>query len=78
MNRATSSFNVSWSLGSALSPFLTGILVEISTDTPLLTGVALFILVFLLIVTATLLVPGIKAVVSERKNIEESTMQDQS
>ncbi|MEA5032217.1 MAG: MFS transporter [Sphaerochaeta sp.] len=78
LNRATSSFNVSWSLGSALSPFLTGILVEISTDTPLLTGVALFILVFLLIVTATLLVPGIKAVVSERKNIEDSTMQDQS
>lgn len=78
LNRATSSFNVSWSLGAALSPFLTGILVEISTGTPLLTGVGLFVVVFLLIVTATMLVPGIKAVVSERQNIEENTMLDQS
>ncbi|MDD2297547.1 MAG: MFS transporter, partial [Sphaerochaetaceae bacterium] len=32
LNKATSSFNVSWSLGAATSPLLTGILVEIHTQ----------------------------------------------
>lgn len=78
LNRATSSFNVSWSVGSALSPLLTGFLVEGSTVLPLIAGIGIFVAVFLLIVISTYLVPGIKAVVSERKNIEQSGAEDQS
>jgi DHA1 family multidrug resistance protein-like MFS transporter/DHA1 family quinolone resistance protein-like MFS transporter len=78
LNRATSAFNVSWSVGYALSPQLTGLLVERSTSAPLLAAVVLFVVVLLLIIFSTLLVPGIKAVVSERKNIESSQGEDQS
>ena len=78
LNRATSSFNVAWSLGAALSPQLTGLLVEQSTSSPLIAAIALFIVVFLLVLLATLVVPGIKAVVSERKNIEMGGMEDHS
>jgi DHA1 family multidrug resistance protein-like MFS transporter/DHA1 family quinolone resistance protein-like MFS transporter len=78
LNRATSSFNVSWSLGAALSPFLTGILLEHATGTPLLAGIILFILVFLIVKVATMLVPGIRAVVSEKQNLHQTEMVDSS
>lgn len=78
LNRATSSFNVAWSLGAALSPQLTGLLVERSTSFSLIAGVILFGTVFLLIIISTLLVPGIKAVVSEKRNIEMGTLEDKS
>ncbi|MDD3941185.1 MAG: MFS transporter [Sphaerochaetaceae bacterium] len=78
LNRATSSFNVSWSIGSALSPMLTGVLVERSTSFPLLGGIVLFGSVFLLVWISTLMVPGIRAVVSERQNIEISGKEDHS
>lgn len=78
LNRATSSFNVSWSLGAALSPFLTGILLEHATGTPLFAGIILFILVFLIVKVATMLVPGIRAVVSEKQNLHQTEMIDSS
>ena len=78
LNRATSSFNVAWSLGAALSPFLTGVLLEVSTGAPLLAGIAVFILVFSLVVISTLAVPGIRAVVSEKQNLHQHELVDAS
>ncbi|MDD2296965.1 MAG: MFS transporter, partial [Sphaerochaetaceae bacterium] len=78
LNKATSSFNVSWSLGAATSPLLTGILVEIHTRVPLFAGIMLFGLVFSLIGISTKMVPGIRAVVSEYQNIQQTTAIDQS
>lgn len=78
LNRATSSFNVSWSLGAALSPFLTGILLEHATSTPLFAGIILFLLVFSIVQLATMLVPGIRAVVSEKQNLHQTEMKDAS
>lgn len=78
LNRATSSFNVSWSLGAALSPFLTGILLEHTTRTPLFAGILVFLIVGTLVIIATLLVPGIRSVVSEKQNLHSSVTVDAS
>lgn len=78
LNRATGNFNVSWSTGAALSPLLTGFLVEKSTYLPLIVGIILLVAVFLLILVATLLLPTIRATASENQNIVEQKMSDNS
>lgn len=78
LNKATSSFNVAWSLGAALSPLLTGILLEQATVAPLLAGIALFISVYLIIAIATRLVPAIRAVESEHVTVQQSQVKDAS
>ncbi len=78
LNKATSSFNVAWSVGAALSPYLTGVLLERSTGAALFAGLLLFVAVFLLILLSTYLVPGIRAVVSERHNLDISSAVDAS
>ncbi len=78
LNKATSSFNVSWSLGAATSPLLTGVLVGTATRAPLVASIILFALVFLLLAISTLAIPSIRAVVSEFQNIQQSEGEDQS
>lgn len=78
LNRATSAFNVSWSLGAALSPLVTGFLVGIDSVIPLRIAIILFSSVYILILVATHLVPEIKAVASENVAIAESNQIDQS
>ena len=78
LNRATSSFNVSWSLGAALSPLLTGILLETSTDAPLIASAIVMLIIFAQIATVTHLVPEIRAVASERTAILHTTIEDAS
>jgi DHA1 family multidrug resistance protein-like MFS transporter/DHA1 family quinolone resistance protein-like MFS transporter len=78
LNRATSSFNVSWSLGAALSPFATGILVEISTITTLIFGIVGFFIVTGIIAISTKIIPAIRAVESEHVNLRQSTQVDSS
>ncbi len=78
LNKATSSFNVSWSLGTALSPLLTGFLVFYSPLYPLSVAIVLFVSIYLLIAIATKIFPSIRSVSSEKQNIEEGNLVDQS
>ncbi len=78
LSKAMSSFNVSWSFGTALSPLVTGILVEYSPLTPLVVGMVLFIAVFLLIAISTYVNPHLQAVVSEKQHIKNTALVDQS
>lgn len=78
LNKATSSFNVAWSLGAAVSPLVTGMLLERSTTAPLVAGIVLFLAVYLIIAVATRLVPDIRAVESEHVTVRMSTVKDAS
>lgn len=78
LNRATSNFNVSWSLGLALSPLLTGALVEVGTTIPLVLAMALFLLVFILISVAQTTIFNDDSSVSEHTHIKNSQGVDQS
>ncbi|NLO61760.1 MAG: MFS transporter [Spirochaetales bacterium] len=78
LNRATSSFNFSWSFGAGLSPLLAGFLVEKSTEIPMMVGTVLLLFTFLLIVMATYLVPSIRATTSEASNRMTEQKEDSS
>jgi len=78
LNRATSSFNVSWSIGTALSPLIAGLLLERNIRAPLVLGIGVFIAIGILIVSATRLVPAIRAVTSEHTSLQGSTQVDAS
>ena len=78
LNKATSSFNVAWSLGAATSPLVTGMLLERSTIAPIVAGIGLFLAVYLIIAVATRLVPAIRAVESEHVTVRTSTVTDAS
>ena len=78
LNRVSSAFNFSWSFGAGLSPYVAGVLVERSTTLPLAAGIGVFAVVFLLIFLASAIVPGIRAVGSERSHIGQSRSEDHS
>jgi predicted MFS family arabinose efflux permease len=78
LNKATSSFNVSWSLGGALSPLLTGFLAFYTPIYPLVVAISLFVTVYLLIAISTQLFPEIRSVASEKQNISQANLVDQS
>lgn len=78
LNRATSNFNVSWSLGLALSPLLTGALVETGTTLPLILAMALFLGVAILIGVARRTVFDEDSSVSEHTRIQNYEGVDQS
>ncbi|NCB02650.1 MAG: MFS transporter [Spirochaetia bacterium] len=65
LSRSTGAFNVSWSLGAALSPLLTGVLVETSSRVPLYLSFFLFLLVVILLTISSALVKEMKKVISE-------------
>ncbi len=78
LNRATSNFNVSWSLGLALSPLLTGALVEMGTTLPLILAMALFLGVVILITVARRTVFDEDSSVSEHVRVQNWEGSDQS
>lgn len=78
LSRATGAFNVSWSLGAAFSPLLTGLLVESSTRLSLYVSIALFFVVILLLNITKLFIPEMKKVVSEHKRKQQEATIDQS
>ncbi|NLV83991.1 MAG: MFS transporter [Spirochaetales bacterium] len=78
LGRATGSFNFSWSLGAAISPLVTGFLVERSTELPLFVAIGFLLAVFALILMATMLQPSIRAAKSEQQNTSEETRKDHS
>ncbi|MDY0289415.1 MAG: MFS transporter [Sphaerochaeta sp.] len=79
LSRVSNAFNFSWSSGVGVSSFVAGMLVERSTTLPFFVSIALFFLVFLMIATSSALVPGIRAMKSEREEnlgtdkVDEST-----
>ncbi len=78
LNKATSSFNFSWSIGAALSPLVAGLLVENSTRIPLVVSSILMVVIFFQIFIATMLVPSIRAATSEAQDNREAPKEDRS
>lgn len=78
LNRATSAFNVSWTVGAAVSPLIVGILLTYSFVIPLIVSILLFFLVFLSLFLATLLVPTLRTVVSESQSVRKEEAEDHS
>jgi MFS family permease len=54
LNRTISRWNVSWSVGNIISPFITGVLAERNVRFPLYTGILLLLLVSVLITIAAI------------------------
>lgn len=79
LNRVVNAFNVSWSSGVALSSYIGGLLIEISTTVAFVVGIGLFAAIFALVAIASTVVVGIRAVDSEEATIRQSgTLVDQS
>jgi len=78
LSRVSNAFNFSWSSGVGVSSFVAGILVERSTTLPFFVSIALFLLVFLMIATSSALVPGIRAMKSEKEENRTSDKIDES
>lgn len=78
LNRAANAFNFSWSIGTGVSSFVAGLLVEVSTTLPFIVAIVLFGVVFLLIFLASTLVPGIRAMKSEHESNKENGKADES
>lgn len=78
LSRSTGAFNVSWSLGAAFSPLVTGLLVETSTRLSLYVSIALFLVVIVILNIARLFIPEMKKVVSEHKRKQQEITIDQS
>jgi DHA1 family multidrug resistance protein-like MFS transporter/DHA1 family quinolone resistance protein-like MFS transporter len=60
LGKSMSYFNISWSVGIVIGPFLAGVLSAISPELPLYTGGFLFLLTGMLIGGASLLLPKIR------------------
>ena len=60
LNRTMSKFNLSWSAGLIISPFLAGCLSERATELPLYSGSAIFLLSSFMIIGASLALPNIR------------------
>jgi MFS family permease len=78
LNATTSVFNFSWSFGAGLSPFIAGLLVEKSTTLPLISGIIVFLAVYVLIAITTRMIPGIRAMKSEHQTNHEEIRDDRS
>ncbi|NLZ76814.1 MAG: MFS transporter [Spirochaetales bacterium] len=78
LGRAVNGFNVSWSLGVALSSYLAGLLIERSTILAFLVSIGLFVMVFIGIRVVSTLVPAIRMVPGETTHIETSGLTDSS
>ena len=78
LSHVSNAFNFSWSSGLAFSSFVAGVLVERSTILPFMVAVALFLLVFLIIAASSALVPGIRAMKSEKEENHASDKVDES
>jgi MFS family permease len=61
LGRLMAGFNFSWSIGSIISPYLTGLLSERNTALPLFTGCLLFLFAGTLVAIASLTLPKIRS-----------------
>ena len=61
LSRAISKFNLSWSAGLIISPFLAGWLSERAAEMPLYSGASLFLLTSFMITGAILVLPGMRS-----------------
>jgi DHA1 family multidrug resistance protein-like MFS transporter/DHA1 family quinolone resistance protein-like MFS transporter len=79
LGKSMSYFNISWSIGIVIGPFLAGLLSAISPDLPLYTGSFLFLLTGILIGGASFLLPKIRTDRSiEKANSGETVKADHS
>ena len=81
LNKAMGGFNLSWSLGTIISPYLTGALSESASTIPIYTAVILFISTALIILGATYLFPNLrneKHFISKNPTAEKSYQRDLS
>jgi DHA1 family multidrug resistance protein-like MFS transporter/DHA1 family quinolone resistance protein-like MFS transporter len=78
LTTTTGAFNFSWSLGSGLSPLLAGILLESSTELPLITGVVLFFTLFVFLYIATIVVPHMREVKTGSPGEDLENLDDRS
>lgn len=78
LSHVSNSFNFSWSSGVGVSSLVAGLLIERSTTLPFFVSIALFLLVFLMIATSSALVPGIRAMKSEKEENQETDKVDES
>jgi DHA1 family multidrug resistance protein-like MFS transporter/DHA1 family quinolone resistance protein-like MFS transporter len=78
LSKATGFFNVSWSVGAALSPLLTGLLVEVSPKLSIIVSMFLFIAVVFILMYAYTNISSIKRVESERESTKKNNLQDNS
>ncbi len=78
LSRSTALFNVSWSVGAALSPLLTGYLVGKSPSLSIIVSMFIFIGVIFILLYACSSIPSIKKVESENENIRRSGKKDES
>lgn len=78
LSHVSNAFNFSWSLGAGLAPLFAGMLVEHTSTLAFYVAMLLLTLVFLLIAISSTLVPGIRAMKSEKDDIRESNRVDQS
>ena len=78
LSRVSNAFNFSWSSGVGVSSLVAGVLVERSTTLPFFVSIVLFFLVFLMIATSSALVPGIRAMKSEKEENRDTEKVDES
>lgn len=67
LNRVTSRFNLSWSLGVVISPLLAGLASERSAGLPLLGAALVFLASFLLLLSAILVLPQMRGYTRQDK-----------
>ena len=78
LNRASNSFNFSWSLAAGLATWIAGLLVEISVVLPFVVGIVMLLALCLYVSLAAYLAPGMRAMPSEKVSIEEEKQEDKS
>lgn len=78
LSHVSNAFNFSWSFGVGVSSFVAGLLVERSTTLPFWVSLALFAVVFLMIFGSSALVPGIRAMKSEKEENRDTEKTDTS
>jgi DHA1 family multidrug resistance protein-like MFS transporter/DHA1 family quinolone resistance protein-like MFS transporter len=78
LSKVIAMFNLSWSTGLIIAPYISGLLTEQGSSFPLLAGSFIFAAVFIMILSATLVLPGIRAASSSRKLVADSGGEDHS
>jgi len=78
LNKAISYFNLSWSLGTAISAIVCGVLTEINGVLPIIVGIVVFIALSLFVIILTSQLPYLKAVESEKQYKKSNNVVDES
>ncbi len=78
LSRTISSFNISWSIGIIIAPYIAGLLTERNTTYPVYVSSGIMLLIFIIIAAATLLVPSIRATASSKEHTSDTLQEDHS